>query len=122
MAPYDDGRGSRFAIDGDDAEISVRAATPLALVFHELATNSAKYGAFSSDDGKVTVSIRREEDEIVIDWHEEGGPPVVPTDREGFGSRLIRMAVQSQLKGSLNRDMLEKGMMATLRIPESAIA
>ena len=65
------------------------SSTALALVFHELATNSAKYGALSRSSGTLDVSCNAHEYEVMVMWTERGGPPVVaPTKLEGFGSKL----------------------------------
>ena len=55
-----------------------KAATTLALVMQELATNSLKYGALSSETGTIDVSCPSLDDEVVIVWTERGGPPVTP--------------------------------------------
>mgnify|MGYP005989226711 CR=1 FL=1 len=106
----------RLAIAGDDIEISNRGATPIALVFHELATNSMKYGALSVDDGRVAVTVHDDGAEVVCDWRESGGPAIVdPPTREGFGSRLTELAVRQQLGGSFERQWRREGLQMTIR-------
>src|SRR3546814_15426090 len=78
-------------------EIDGRSATPLALLFHELATNAAKYGALSLPDGRVKMEVKDEDGQIRIDWREEGGPSTVPPTGEGFGSRLMQSSVARHL-------------------------
>lgn len=121
LAPYQDGERRRIVIAGDDVEIDDRSATPLALFFHELATNAAKYGALSSDDGRITIHIRDRSD-IELTWRETGGPPVRRHRRSGFGSSLIEMSVQRQLGGSLDYDWSEEGLCVTARIPGGLLA
>lgn len=70
LAPYRGADGEGLAITGDDAAIGPRAATPLALVFHELATNSAKYGALSAKGGEIAIAISREDEVVMIGWRE----------------------------------------------------
>jgi PAS domain S-box-containing protein len=120
MAAYDDGTGERVRIAGDDCAIGPRTATPLALVFHELATNSAKYGALSAEEGRIDLTIELQDDNVRIDWRESGGPRLEPGEA-GFGSRLVDMAVQGQLGGSLQRDWRPEGLAARLELPLATI-
>jgi len=118
MAPYADGNG-RIAITGEECEIGPRAATPLALIFHELATNSAKYGALSVEGGAIEIAIDCPEDDGVsrIAWRERGGPPVSTPGAEGFGSRLVQMSIEGQLGGRLDRRFGAGGLEIDLEIP-----
>lgn len=122
MAPYADDNG-RVAIGNDDCAIGPRSATPLALIFHELATNSVKYGAFSAEGGAVQIHIDcRESDGVAqIRWRETGGPEAVDRGEEGFGSRLVRMSIEGQLGGSFERRFSPGGLEVDLSIPLSAI-
>lgn len=127
LAPYHDDDG-RVGVGGEDVAINARAATPLALIFHELATNSAKYGALSNENGRIVVEIaRRVEDaeHIHVTWSETGittGKKEADEDpREGFGSRLLRMAVEGQLRGRFHRRFTTDGMVVEIAIPSSSI-
>lgn len=122
FSPYGDGEHPRVTVSGDDITISARAATPLALVFHELATNSAKYGALSADDGAVDLSIADEGKSLLLRWVERGGPPVKRNPKEGFGSRLVEMSVTGQLGGSWERRFEPGGMVCELTVSKAAIA
>lgn len=117
MAPYQDASGTRVKIAGDRVHVGPRAATPLALIFHELATNAAKYGALSERDGKVEISIDAGEHGVTIDWTERGGPRTVQPETTGFGSRLIDMATRNQLGGSLEKRWSEGGLTVSISIP-----
>lgn len=121
LAPYGDKDGGRVGITGDDVPVTAQISTPFALVFHELATNAAKYGALSDPDGRVEVKIARGKNEVVIDWAEQGGPPARQGENEGFGTRLITMTVDGQLNGSLERDWNDSGLHARLTVPESSL-
>jgi two-component sensor histidine kinase len=116
MRPYGGLGGRLLEISGDDAPIDDRGATPLALIFHELATNSAKYGALSADEGRISIQSRRDGDLLLIKWVETGGPPAdgVPAET-GFGSRLVEISVQ-QLGGSISRNWIETGLEAELTV------
>ena len=122
MAPYADGGKHQVRIEGVTAPIGMRAATPIALIFHELATNSAKYGALSAEGGEVEIALREGDDTIEIVWHETGGPQVTPPESEGFGTRLLRMSVESQLDGSINREWNDGGLVVRLVIPRRTLA
>ena len=121
LAPYDDKDGDRVTIAGDDVPVTAQVSTPFALVFHELATNAAKYGALSDPDGKVEVTVARGDDGVAIDWVEQGGPPAQEAEQEGFGTRLITMTVDSQLNGKLDREWRDSGLHARLTVPESSL-
>lgn len=122
FAPYAvDGR-ARIALSGDDLAIDERAATPFALLLHELATNSSKYGALSADGGHVTVTTRRTADHLSILWKEEGGPPAEQPPAEGFGTRVSRLAAEAQLGGTLRRVWDRNGLRVEIEIPLSSVA
>ena len=116
-APYAEVGGSRIVFSGANPSIDDRSATPLALLFHELATNAAKYGAFSVADGRVLIDVSEEGPDIRIDWREEGGPAPAPSDKEGFGSRLMELSVERQLGGRMKRDWRPEGLAISLWIP-----
>lgn len=122
FAPYDSAAASRFVFSGENPAIDDRSATPLALLFHELATNAAKYGALSVDSGRIHIDVQTEDGAIRIDWREEGGPPVVPAEAEGFGSRLMQLSVERQLGGRLRRDWQPEGLVVSLWIPSRSMS
>src|SRR5690606_892359 len=74
LAPYRGEAGDAITIEGEDAVFDDQAATPVALLFHELATNAAKYGALSTPEGRVTVRSAYTDDGFRLTWIEEGGP------------------------------------------------
>ena len=122
FSPYVEGDGvSRVRVTGVDSAISARVATPLALVFHELATNSAKYGALSVDDGYVELVIEDNGDAIALAWREHGGPPVRDPETTGFGSRLVEMSVTGQLQGTWDRKFVEDGLVVDFNLPKAAL-
>src|SRR6185295_15544819 len=78
LAPYDEkGASVRIRVSVPKMNVGERSSTTLALVIHELATNSAKYGSLSVSSGTLDVSCNAHDDEVVIMWTERGGPPVV---------------------------------------------
>jgi two-component sensor histidine kinase len=84
----------RASISGVSVLLSPQHAQNFTLALHELATNSAKYGALSNTRGKVQVSWTIEPDQsgsvLRFRWKESGGPPVSPPTRQGFGSQLLK--------------------------------
>jgi PAS domain S-box-containing protein len=117
FAPYDDAGESRIVFSGVNPAIDDRSATPLALLFHELATNAAKYGALSVPQGRVHIDVAEDGSDICVTWREEGGPPVQHSDHEGFGSRLMQLSAERQLGGRMQRDWRAEGLLVSLRIP-----
>lgn len=123
LAPYQSTNGERITISGEDPGIDDRSATPLALLFHELATNSAKYGALANSDGQITLSCETQDAETVLHWREFGAKmPSDPGNRPtGFGSRLISMSVEQQLGGRIVRIWHDDGLEAVVTVPTSAM-
>jgi len=124
FSPYagPDGR-SRVLIEGDDATFDDQAATPVALLFHELATNAAKYGALSRDEGRVRLTAERRCDRYVLEWVETGGPPLNGDPmRQGFGSGLATLSVEGQLAGRLERVWAPEGLRCTIDLPARALS
>lgn len=122
FAPYGSATGARVQLSGDDVAIDDRSATPLALLFHELATNAAKYGALSLPDGVVSLKIQQEADTVRIDWTEDGGPMVGQVADNGFGSRLMTLSVERQLGGRIERQWAPEGLRLSLLIPSASMS
>jgi len=104
-------------LNGPPVQVSAQQALALALVFHELATNAAKYGALSTHDGCVEVDWTSDAGRLTLVWRERGGPPVREPERAGFGSRLIRTSVQGALEGVLELRYAPGGVEAELSFP-----
>ena len=125
LAPYADGpaMGNRVSISVPQVHVGETAATTLALVMHELATNSLKYGALSATDGAVDVSCTDHDGDLMVVWTERGGPPATaPTARPGFGSRLVAQSMSGQLGGSVTFNWLPEGVVVTLRMSKARLA
>jgi two-component sensor histidine kinase len=126
LAPYDDMGAfkGRIRVAVERMGVGEAAATALALVIHELATNSMKYGALSVPTGTLDLSSPPDGAEIVITWLERGGPPVSPPEDgyEGFGSKLVRRSVAGPLGGSIAYDWSEGGLIVTLRMNRTRLA
>jgi two-component sensor histidine kinase len=94
----------------------------LAMVFHELATNAAKFGAISVKSGRVAVHWNlgcneHSEGGLNIRWEESGGPPVVQPVRRGFGTSVVRELVPYELGGTVELAHLPEGLRCNLYIP-----
>ena len=106
LAPYVDpagpGGSMRAEIGGPEIAVGAQAATNIALVLYELATNAAKYGALSVPGGRVRVSWAVAKGRVVISWEEKNGPVITaPPERKGFGSALVHRSVTGGLQGDL---------------------
>ena len=113
---------SRLLVTGEDVTAGDAAATPLALLVHELATNAAKYGALSQASGQIRVTGARQGDSYLLVWEETGGPPVrTEPPEEGFGTRLVRISVEGQLSGKLTRQWIETGLRVEILVPVTAL-
>ena len=92
-------------------------------MLHELATNSAKYGALSTNDGVVHLSCSIEADNLQLMWKDVGGPQVdAPTEPEGFGSFLTRQVIVNQFRGQLERSWERDGLIVNFDIPLAHLA
>ena len=98
-----------FQAQGADVELAPDTARHLALVFHELVTNAAKYGALSNPRGRVLISWKKTGAEVSLEWREEGGPPVVPPVVHGFGSRIVTQSLRS-VSGSIVPTFAPEGL------------
>ena len=119
LSPYDDegAFAGRIRVAVPRMGIGEAAATSLALVVHELATNSVKYGALSVEAGTLDISGSHAGDDIQIAWTEHGGPEVVaPKLGDSYGSKLIRQTVERQLGGSMEYDWSRTGLIVTILI------
>lgn len=103
-------------LNGPDIALGERAINSLALAFHELATNSAKYGAYSRGDGEVQVSWTKLDESLVLTWREIGAAHVVAPRDIGYGTRLILGSIQG-LGGTIEKDWNPDGMVAHITLP-----
>jgi PAS domain S-box-containing protein len=117
LKPYALEGRERIIVEGDDAPLKENAATPLSLAVHELATNAAKYGAFSVPAGQVRVRGEAMGDRYRLCWSEHDGPPVHEPERFGFGTRLVDMTLRHQLGGELTRSWEPEGLEVCLSAP-----
>ena len=107
---------------GPDVALAPHTAVGLSMVFHELATNSVKYGALSAPRGRVEIDWRLDPvtDTLAFTWRDVGGPPVTPPKQQGFGTRLIESSIRREQKGQARFDFRPEGLVfeASFPLPE----
>jgi len=125
LSPYEDlgAFKGRIRVSVPRMGVGESAATALALIFHELATNSLKYGALSMDTGILDLSGVTDDDDITLTWTERGGPKVEPPNGAGgYGSKLLNRSVSGQLGGTITYDWSPKGVVVVLRLKGERLA
>jgi two-component sensor histidine kinase len=124
LAPYEDTGAfhPRIRVSVPKMGIGDTAASTLALVVHELATNSLKYGSISAPVGTLDISCTTQDNEVAIVWTERGGPSVVaPTPPLGFGSKMVVRSMAHQLGGAIAFDWSAEGVIITLRMKKDRL-
>jgi two-component sensor histidine kinase len=115
---------SRFSVQGPEVDLHATQAVPIAMALHELCTNAVKYGALSADAGHVYVQwylIAATPPQLRIEWREEGGPPVVPPPRRGFGSMMVEQALAYELDGKVGIEFKPTGVECIIEAPVRAL-
>lgn len=124
LAPYDDQAAfsGRIRVAVPRMGVGDRTATALAMIFHELATNSAKHGALSSAAGALEITGANDSEILTLVWAETGGPEIgAAPELSGFGSRMVLSNLKGQLAGSIAYDWQPTGLVATLTMRLSAL-
>jgi two-component sensor histidine kinase len=112
---------------GPHVTLPSEATLTLGLVLHELATNAAKYGAFSAPEGRVEITWALQDEaeaprRLILDWTEQGGPPASEPERRGFGRSLIEHSVAYELDGSAELTFAPAGVRCHIEVPLGARA
>src|ERR1051325_824536 len=110
MAPYRGANNSRVKLSGPAVFLPPEKAQNLALALHELATNSAKYGALSVAKGVVEVNWKVQSGMVHLHWQESGGPPVSQPSAQGFGTKIMNASIRHQLGGNVAWDWSTSGL------------
>jgi len=110
IAHFTDVVGSRITPHGPKLRLNATAVQSIGLALHELATNASKYGALSTDAGRIDVSWQLDGDTFRMRWIERGGPPVQSPERRGFGSTVIDSMVKGSLNGEVQLDYEQSGL------------
>ena len=115
----------RVTLKGPDVKINSRAAITIGMAIHELATNAAKYGCFSTSGGRLELSWLRQDDgdsdSYFLTWKEQGGPAAKPPETEGFGTKLIRSTIEGTLNGAVEMSWPESGLVCRMVLPAEAV-
>jgi two-component sensor histidine kinase len=118
FAPY---AGENARVDGPSVTLKAEAAQAVGMVLHELTTNSAKYGAFSREDGHVRLSWSWPQngtrEHLLVDWQETGGPAIGAPPRAGYGTSVIRELIPYELGGAVDLAFARDGVCCRLEIP-----
>jgi PAS domain S-box-containing protein len=109
LAPYCVGDAGRISVSGPQVFLKPATAQTIAMVVHELATNAAKYGALSEGKGKIKLAWDWRQGVLKLIWQESGGPPVLPADTAGYGSKVIAASAR-QLGGTTKFDWRANGL------------
>ena len=117
LAPYRSDEASRVTIGGPTIVLPAEKAQNVALGLHELATNSAKYGALSVDTGSLNVSWKLERGMLILQWQESRGPAVMAPATQGFGTKIMNATIRHQMGGNVLWDWRPTGLHCTLQIP-----
>jgi two-component sensor histidine kinase len=115
LAPYGE---RQLDAAGPQVEIEPEAARHLVLLFHELITNAAKYGALSSANGRIVVRWQQHGDGLLLTWKEIGGPPVKAPSSHGFGSQLINTCTRA-LSGRFDQQFSPDGFSCSITLRSS---
>jgi two-component sensor histidine kinase len=118
LAPFVGASSDHLLASGDQATLPMHQVAPLTMVLHELATNAAKYGAWSRNGGRVAVAWAYSADGALrLSWRETGGPELSARPAPGYGLRLIEGIVNHELGGVAELDFSKDGLVCTLHIP-----
>jgi two-component sensor histidine kinase len=109
----------RFRLDGVQVRLPPSLALSIAMAVHELTTNAIKYGALSRDGGTVSIrwtsTPREQAEHLSIEWREQGGPPVMPPERQGFGTRMLARIFDSE-RGRVTLQFETSGLVSLIEL------
>jgi two-component sensor histidine kinase len=117
LAHFADLIGSRIAMKGPKLRLNPASAQAIGLALHELATNAGKYGALSTDAGRVDVCWGSNGDTLTMSWTERDGPPVSAPKRRGFGSIVMQAMAERSVDGKVDLDYASLGLTWRLSCP-----
>lgn len=120
LAPYRGNSAIRIGLEGPHVVLTPDECQSLGMVFHELTSNAAKFGALRQTGGGLEVSWGlTPEDRLAIDWREacDTPPPAPETAKDGFGTNLLHLMVERQHEGRLTRELTSEGMHCAMDLP-----
>ncbi len=111
----------RIELHGTTMRISPKATVALSMVLYELAANAARHGALSATAGRVTlawgIKTGKRGPNMILNWRETGGPPVVEPERRGFGLRLVERSIAQELCGNADIAFAPTGVLCIFSFP-----
>jgi PAS domain S-box-containing protein len=118
LDPYKQSGPNRIIIEGPRVPVGSNTTTSLALVLHELATNAAKYGCLSCEEGELSIRWTVQDEMVDLAWTESGGPLIEKAPSfEGFGTQLSQRSITGQLGGTLEREWQPEGLRVRMTLP-----
>jgi two-component system CheB/CheR fusion protein len=113
--------GNNIRMDGPDLMLEPRAATTLGMVFYELATNAAKYGALSTRGGQIDIQWRigrmDDREAVSLSWVEHGGPAVKTDAQDGFGTAFVKRSIEYEISGHVELELRPSGIHCLIEFP-----
>jgi PAS domain S-box-containing protein len=110
LAPFADLIGTRITTQGPKLRLKAAGAQAIGLALHELATNAGKYGALSTDTGRVDICWATDGDIFTMSWVERDGPPVSAPKRRGFGTVVMQEMAEDSVDGTVDLDYAPSGL------------
>jgi two-component sensor histidine kinase len=117
LAHFADLIGSRITVHGPKLRLNPASAQAIGLALHELATNAGKYGALSTDAGRVDIRWGIDGDTLAMSWTECEGPPVSAPERRGFGATVMEAMTERSVDGKVDLDYAPAGLTWRLTCP-----
>jgi two-component sensor histidine kinase len=117
LAHFVDLIGSRIHLQGPRLLLKGASAQAIGLALHELATNAGKYGALSTDAGRIDIRWACDGDSLTMSWAESDGPPVSVPERRGFGTIVTKAMTERSLNGTVHLDYARSGLIWHLTCP-----
>jgi PAS domain S-box-containing protein len=117
LAPFAELIGSRIVVRGLKLRLNAASAQAIGLAFHELATNAGKYGALSTDKGRIDIDWGTEGETLTMNWTERDGPPVSLPQRRGFGTIVMGQMTERSVGGAVDLDYAPSGLTWRLTCP-----
>jgi len=123
LSPYRSKQVLRAEVSGPEVRLEPSQAQSIAMVFHELTTNAAKYGALSVTAGRIRVEwLRPQNGKLLLRWAELDGPSTEAPRHVGFGTRVITQIVHYQLRGDVRFDWRTEGLVCEIELPDLMLA
>jgi PAS domain S-box-containing protein len=126
LARYRHANADPVGINGDDVVLRPKAAQSLALALHELTANAGRYGALSTEQGRVDIAWRlaaadEVEVALLLEWRERGGPPVTTPSSDGFGTLVLRRMLAHDLGATVDLEYAPGGVVCRIALPARQI-